>query len=464
MPRSISSVQPPLEFIPPNLNRTVVRMMRSLLPLWMRFNTSIGAIEATNIQQLVELYQQFQAGKIRLLLAFRHPSTDDPVSMMYLMHYLLPQAAQQAGIRLKAPTHAHFLYDRGIPLWAGSPVGWLFSKLGGTPIQRGKLDRIGLKSARNLLVNGEFPLIAAPEGATNRHNEVVSPLEPGIAQMGFWCVEDLAKAERTEQVIVVPIGIQYRFINPPWDKVEALLRKLEVDAFGISASETTIETTINEKQLYQRLYRLATHLLTVMEDFYIRFYHQKLEIPKHESNVVISNEEFAVRLKALLDVALQVAEQYFNLLPKGSVIDRCRRLEQAAWDCIYREDLKIEKLSALERGLADRIAEEANLRIWHMRIVESFVAVTGKYVFEKPTVDRFAEGTLLMWEVITRIKGDNPFKRPRLGKQSVVVTLGEPISISDRWDFYQQDRRSAKQAVSDLTRELQSAMESMIQH
>jgi hypothetical protein len=459
VPRSIDSVQPPLEFISPNFDRNVLRLLRSTLPLWMRCKTSIGQIDATNVEHLVELYQQFQAGKIRLLLAFRHPSTDDPTSMMYLMHYLLPQVAKRSGLQLQAPTHAHFMYDRGIPLWAGAKVGWLYSKLGGTPIRRGKLDRVGLKSARNLLANGKFPLMAAPEGATNGHNEVVSPLEPGIAQLGFWCVEDLAKANRTEKVLMVPVGIQYRYITPPWRKISDLLSALEEDAFGKSNAANDSD----EKHLYKRLYKLSTHLLTVMEKFYTRFYHQKLDVPEHESNDVMTNEEFSSRLTALLDVALQVSEQYFNLLPKGGVIDRCRRLEQAAWDYIYREDLRIEKLSSLERGLADRIAEEANLRIWHMRIVESFVAVTGKYVFEKPTVDRFAEGALILWDVMTRIKGGDPFNRPILGKQATTVTIGQAICLSDRADFYSRDRRSAKQAVADLTKELQIAMESMIQ-
>ncbi len=164
-----------------------------------------------------------------------------------------------------------------------------------------------------------------------------------------------------------------------------------------------------------------------------------------------------------MDAALQVAEQYFNLQPKGNLIDRCRRLEQAGWDYIYREDIKnIETLSPLERGLADRIAEEANLRMWHMRLVESFVAVTGSYVLEKPTVERFAETTLLMWDMITRIKGGNPFHRPRLGKQWVQMTVGQPMSVSEHWEAYQASRRGAKQAVADLTQDLQTALEGMI--
>ncbi|RMD67952.1 MAG: hypothetical protein D6822_07755 [Cyanobacteria bacterium J149] len=50
---------------------------------------------------------------------------------------------------------------RGILLWAGQGIGWLYSHLGATPIQRGKLDRLGLKSARELFLNRNFPLAAA---------------------------------------------------------------------------------------------------------------------------------------------------------------------------------------------------------------------------------------------------------------------------------------------------------------
>jgi 1-acyl-sn-glycerol-3-phosphate acyltransferase len=448
MLRSRHFVQPPLEFIPPNLDRNILRILRSILPLWMRIRTPITQVEGVNVEELVELYQQFQAGKVRLMLAFRHPSTYDPYCLMYLLHYLMPQMARHQGIRLKSPTHAHFIYDRGIPLWAGSWVGWLYSKLGGTPIHRGKLDRPGLKSARDLLTNGEFPLMAAPEGATNGHNEVVSPLEPGIAQIAFWSLEDVLKVERTENVLIVPIGIQYHYVTPPWDKINQLLDELE-DTCGIPKDN-------NDR--YARLYRLAEHLLMLMETFYTKFYHQSL--PTFEN--ATSNERLGLRLEALMNAALQVAEQYFDISPKGSVIDRCRRLEQAAWDLIFREDLKLENLSPVERGLADRVAEEASLRIWHMRLVESFVAVTGKYVLEKPTVDRFAETTLLLWDTLTKIDGGNPFKRPKLGKQSAIVTVGHPISISNLASVYQSNRRAAKQTVSDVTQELQTALEKMI--
>jgi hypothetical protein len=164
-----------------------------------------------------------------------------------------------------------------------------------------------------------------------------------------------------------------------------------------------------------------------------------------------------------MNVALHVAEEYFDLPPKGSFIDRCRRLEQAGWNYIYREELKnVKALSPLERGLADRIAEEANLRMWHMRLVETFVAVTGHYVIEKMTVERFAETTLLLWDMMTRIKGSNPFQRPRLGKQRVQMIVGQPLSVSERYPNYQASRHGARQSVAELTQDLQHALKGLI--
>lgn len=72
------------------------------------------------------------------------------------------------------------------------------------------------------------------------------------------------------------------------------------------------------------------------------------------------------------------------------------------------------------------------------------------------------ETSWLISDMMTRIKGGNPFNRPKLGKQCAYVTVGTPISVSDRWDDYQDNRRAAKQAVADLTQDLQTALQDLI--
>ncbi len=460
MSNVIYQAQPPLEFIPPKFNPLFLRAVHLLLPSWISWQTAITQIEADNLEVLVDLYRQFQADKIRFMLAFRHPKTDDPFCLTYLFSQLVPRVAREQGTALQSPIHAHFIYDRGIPLWAGSYVGWIASRLGGTPIQRGKADWTGLRSARDLFANGKFPMAAAPEGATNGLSEKVSPLEPGIAQLGFWCAEDLHKDNRSEQVLIVPVGIKYSYVDTPWRAIADLLSELEA-ASGLAINSANQGNIPCLESLYPRLLTLAEHLLGLMEQFYTRFYHQNL--PDTKTEISDRNEALAIRLQALLNVALQISEQHFDLQPKGKLSDRCRRVEQAAWNYIFREDFKdVKALSPVEKALGDRVAEEANARMWHMRLVESFVAVSGNYIREKPTVERFAETTLILWQMIARIKGDQTSQRPQLGKQQVKITIGEPISVSDRYPTYKENRLSARQAVADLTNDLEQTMEELI--
>jgi 1-acyl-sn-glycerol-3-phosphate acyltransferase len=457
-------VQPPLNFIPPRFNPWVLRALHAILPLLMRLRffdwlpARIARVETENAEILVDLYRQFQAGKIRLIFAFRHSEVDDPLAGLYLLSREIPRLARCLGVKLNTPLHAHFMYDRGMPLWAGDWLGSLFSRLGGVPIHRGRrLDLQGLRTTRSLLLNGQFPFALAPEGATNGHGEMVSPLEPGVVQLAFWGAEDLKKANRSEDVVIVPIGIRYRYVTPPWSNIEKLLQQLEGDC-GLSPTAET--------ELYDRLLNLGEFLLDRMEAFYRQFYHCTFPdpSPSAEETLPLRNRLLEARLHLLLDLALQVAEDYFHLTPQGSIIDRCRRLEEAGWQLIYRNDIEdLDALTPFDRGLADWIAEEAYLRMHHMRLVESFVAVTGAYVRDRPTAERYAETLLILFDLVARVKNvrKSP-RRPQLGWRWVKIAVGEPISVGDRLCHYQQSRPAAKQAVRDLTQTLQSSLEHLI--
>ena len=451
----MTQAQSSLEFIPPAYSPVVWNLARNIIPWWLRYSHSLVRVEIEHPEELIELYHQFQQGKLRFMIAFRHPTVIDPPCIAQLLWNQLPQLAQQRHVSLRSPVHTHFIYDRGIPLWAGDLVGWGISKLGGTPIRRGALDRVGLRSIRDLFVNGQFPLAAAPEGATNGHNEVVSPIEPGIAQFGFWCQEDLLKAERNEKVAIAPVGIRYFYQTAPWQYLEELLTQLEVDS-GLEETPSPSMGLQNGKapsdrqqaELYQRLIALAEHLLSLMEDFYSKFYQQHLD--KGE-------KELPERLQALLDAALKVAEQSLGVKPNGGISERCRRVEQAGWSRIYREDIgELTNLAPAVRGLADLVASEAELRLWHMRLVETFVSVTGHYVAEKPSVERFADTVLLLWRMVARLKGQSNAKTPYLGKKWAKITAMPSFQIADYWEQYQKNRR---QAVATLTQDLQQVLE-----
>jgi hypothetical protein len=465
LPQSVRKVQPPLKFLPQRLDPLVVGVVKLLLPAWMRYKLSIAAIDTENAEILVELYQKFQANQARMLLAFRHPGTSDPFVMAYLLWYAVPKAARRKGVRFKKPVRSHFMYDRGIPLWAGELVTWLFPRLGGTPIFRGKADRQGLKAARDLMANGAIPLSVAPEGGANEHSEMVGSLEPGVAQLGFWCADDLQKSDRSESVYIVPIGIQYAYMNLSWSPLKDLLSEMEVAA-GVDPMAMVPRGILADPQadaLYGRLLRLSDRILDIMEGFYARYYYRtfpEVDPVDPDATDCHHNQYLTARLKSRLEVALQVAEDYFGQQPKGSLSDRCRQIEQAGWTRIYRDD--VGNLSPVEQGLADWIAEEASLKLNHMRIVERLSSITGHYILQKPSVDRFAEIVLIVWKIVEHLKGGDPHSPPNLGLKSLRITVGQPLSVTERWPTYQKDRRHARQEIESLTQDLQDSLKQMI--
>lgn len=460
-------VKPRLNFIPPRYNPWVMRFGYMTLPLLLKVRlrrwlpANIWPVTCENPEKLVDCFRQFQAGKIRLMLAFRHSQVDDPLCLSYLFSRILPRVARSQGAPLQRPVHSYFMYDRGMPLWAGSWLGWFFARMGGIPVHRGRrLDLAALKAVRERLLNGQFPVTIAPEGATNGHGEVVSPLEPGAAQLAFWAVEDLKKAGRSEQMWLLPIGLRYVYPNPNWAALNRLLTQLEADV-GLSTQSFDSPTTTPPEAYYPRLLKLGQQLLTRMGQFYQRFYQGQFSVEPGSADE--PSQDIAQRLPRVLEEALEVGEHFFNLPSTGGIITRCRRLEEAGWSYIYREDIaSLRQLPPLEQGLANWVAEEASLHMRHMRLVESFVAVSGYYVRKKPSFERFAETTLILFDLVERIKGTRVPRRPNLGRRHAVITIGDPIDVTQRWPDYAPSRRAAKVAVEALTADLQAAMESLI--
>ncbi len=450
MSKSLDRIQPMMDFLPPDRQQWLFTVMRPILPMWLRSQCGIPQVETRHIERLVEITQKFEAGKVRYLIAFRHPTIDDQFSMFHLLAYDLPRAAAKIGIKFRKMPSSYYVYDRGIPLWAGGIVTWIYPRTGGIPIYRGKLDRQGLQTIRQLLVNGEYPVAISPEGGTSGHSERVNPIEPGVVQMGFWGAEDLAKAGRTEQMMILPVGLQYHYIGDIWTQIDQLLMRIEREC-GL------VKPSIEPQARYERLYALGAYVLNLVNEHYRKFYANLAPEPTTEDSL-------SAKLQVLLDHILRVSESHFDIKPKGSFIDRSRRLEQAGWDQIFRRDVAdLNTLSALETGLADQLAKEANTSHWHMRIAESLTAVTGNYVSEHPTSTRFAETLLLIDRTLGRIKSKPFGKSPFLGDRKVVLSIGEPLSISDRFETYQSNRLAAKACVSDMTNELQLAMENLIE-
>ena len=452
----LTRVQPPLKVYPPKPNQFLLNIIRLVTPFWLRWQCGIKQIETRYIDRLVDVTKKFQDGKSRYLLAFRHPTTDDPFAMLYLLSYAVPEQAQEMGIKFAQTPHSGFVYDRGISLWAGEYINWLFPALGGISIFRGKLDRPALNLMRKQITNGKEPLSMAPEGGTNGKSETVAELEPGIAQIGFWAAEDLQKEGRTEEMLIVPVGIQYEYSAEAWTVIDQTITTIEKEC-GISKPAITSDTR------YQRLYDLGNYLVEWVSDYYKAFYGNYAKTDKE----ITDTDDLSTRLDHLADRILSVAEMSFGIKAKGTPIDRCRRLEQAGWDRIFRNDIKdIEHLSSIERSFADQLALEAHYSNWHMRIAESLIGVASDYVHQNPSPSRYIEVLKLMWSVLQRVTERDPksaFKAdPNFGDRKLIISVAEPLSVSDRLTEYQSSRTAAKECTRKLTEEIFNSLNNLI--
>ena len=440
MPRaSTQHARPALRRLPTRPSRMVQAVVSRLLPLLFR-SQGLQIRNGDAAEGLAKAMAAQQSGTCNLLIAFRHPSTRDPVVLADLFWNRVPKTARRLKLPLTRPIQLRFLYDRGIPIWAGPVIGWLLQRSGGIAIHRGRLDRPALAQARAALVQGRYPLVVAPEGATNNLSGEMAPLEPGVAQLAFWAAEDLEKAGDARQLEVLPVGIHYSWRQHNWGALDARLEALE-GHLGISS--TNGGAGAPEEDRRDRLIQIGMNLLSALEQL------ERLK-PKPE-------QTFSERIGAYRLHGLAKAEAHFGLRAVGNLQERCRRIEQAAWDRIYREG--VDQLPPLERSLADWEAREADLQLTRMRLVEHFTSVSGHYISDRPDFDRFAEMLLLVEEAIGWME-DKPWRaQPSLGPQRVELRLGRALPVRPRLSQYRSNRRQSLQLLmQDLEQALHAVM------
>ncbi|MCB4395188.1 glycerol acyltransferase [Synechococcus sp. HB1133] len=440
MPRaSTQNARPALRRLPTRASRIVQAVVSRLLPLLFR-GQGLEIRNGNAANGLARAFAAQQSGASNLLIAFRHPSTRDPVVLADLFWNRVPEAARRLKLPLARPIQLRFLYDRGIPIWAGPVIGWLLQRSGGIAIHRGRLDRPALSQARAALAQGRYPLVVAPEGATNNLSGEMAPLEPGVAQLAFWAAEDLEKAGDARQLEVLPVGIQYSWRKHNWGALDARLNALERHLGIPTAAVSPGNLEINRRE---RLIEIGMNLLKALE---------QLERLKPDPEKSFSERIGAYRLHGLAK-----AEAHFALRAVGNLQERCRRIEQAAWDRIYREG--VDQLPPLERSVADWEAREADLQLTRMRLVEHFTSVSGHYISDRSDFDRFAEMLLLVEEAIGWIE-DKPWKgQPSLGPQRVELRLGRALPVRPRLNGYLRNRRESMQLfMEDLEQALIEVM------
>jgi hypothetical protein len=432
--------RPPLHFLPAARRPWLLAIGRWGSWLQVRM-LGIRKIETTGGRHLVELYRAMQEGRARFIIAFRHPSTDDGPLVFRLMCGIAAKEAARLGVRLARAPKGYFLYGRDVPEWAGRWLAWFFPRLGALSVFPGQLDSPSLTAIRRCLTEAPHPLAVAPEGQVSYHNEKVAALEPGTAQLGFWCAEDLRRQGRAEEVFILPVCFSYHYRESDWKGLVGLLARIEREC-GLPPLPSAPDA-----KPYVRVMRVVRHLLDVAEEHYARFH----GVPFRQSGND-GAEALQRRVDALVEAALGEAERFFRVRPRGDWVQRVLAVRHAGLTWIHREDIaSVDALPPLERALAERVAAEAWLRLRHMELADVLEYVRLDYLSPDSGIDRYVEVVTTLWDVVNRLEGGNISGRGTPFLRVARIEIAEPIPVARFQESYKANRR---RGVAGLTGEI----------
>jgi hypothetical protein len=430
----------PLGFLPPARRPWLLAFSRPGSWLQVRM-LGIRGVETSGGRHLVELYRRLQEGTARFIIAFRHPSTDDGPLVMRLMCGIAGREAARLGVRLPRTPRGYFVYGRDVPEWAGRWLAWFFPRLGAFSVFPGHLDSQSLSAIRRCLTDAPHPLALAPEGQVSYHNEKVAALEPGTAQLAFWCTDDLRRQGRTEEVFVLPVCFSYHYRESDWRGVDRLLSKIEREC-GLAPLPSA-----SGAKPWVRLVRLVRHLLDRVEDHYARFHGVAFRPPGRDGVEALQR-----RVDALVEAALGEAERFFRVTPRGDRVQRVLAVRHAGLTRIHREDItSLDALAPLDRALAERVAAEAWLRLRHMELADVLEYVRLDYLSPESGIDRYVECVTTLWDVVNRLEGGNISGRGTPFPRTARIEIGEPIPAARYQEAYRANRR---RGVAELTGEI----------
>ena len=414
----ITGIRPPLSFLAPNLQGWMVRIAPPIGAIYTRFMRHIRATSVSDAPVLIEALRDYYAGKHRLILAFRHHTHADGPLLFKFITYNVPRLASAAGTPLPVRPHIHIMYDRGFVLWAGKWLEWVLPGIGATPILRGKADRAGIQSARNIIASGAHPLAVSPEGGTNNLNYKVGSLQPGLVQLAQWAQDDMPTPL---PVTILPIGIHYTYGRDAWRKIDAALTDLET-AFGVAPAPTMTETdvyrveSVDDPDLRARYARyLAVHaaLRACLAGHWQENY----------SATLPPNLNADAQVQHLAEVAFTVAETRLGVATQKLTTDRIYAAEQAIWKRRFRP---MPAVSA-QRGLADWGARDAASMERLMRLASSLHRISLAYLFTDPSLERLADTLILTWDVMAKCL--NVQGMLTLGERAAHITIGSPVTL-----------------------------------
>lgn len=349
------------------------------------------------------------------VLCPNHPSLHEPVVVWEVLE------------RLRLRRHFAMALDTMRVMHAGA---WFLQKLGCFSIKRGAPDRPAFALIRELLADGRT-VVLFPEGETSGLGDRLIPFRDGMAQLGFWGLQERLKQERSPECRLVPIAVKYYYDQDMTGVIDAALERLE-GRLGIADGASC--------ERYERLRAIGFATARALEREYDLTLPDGASLDEHIEAIL---GHIVDHVATSLEVTIDPGETTpANLRRLFATVTR-ELYESDAPSTPYEESLREQRepaWKAFERELAR---------------LQTFQAVRDGYVAAHPSAERYLD-------VLGRLERDVIGEQPIYARRRVVVRVGEPVDLGPRLADYDQDRRAAVAAATEEVRaRLQTMLESL---
>ncbi|MEO7718955.1 MAG: 1-acyl-sn-glycerol-3-phosphate acyltransferase [Capsulimonas sp.] len=407
-----------MDFRPPHLNPTLLRLTYRLLPALLRWGCDVSTVDisAADVALLRSL-----SGR-RLLITPNHPTNCDPALL-----FALSKAADIPFHYLACRETFSGLFG----LW-----GTIIERLGAYSVVRGTADRESFRMTRDLLAETGGKVVIFPEGEVYSQNDSLLPFQSGVAQLAFWAMDDLRKQGREgETVSLLPVAVRYCFVDDMTVPIDRALTGLERAVLGRESA------TGNS---YDRLRRIGIAMLGDLEDEY----GVKVDPAERMRPGADLTGRMETMKTLLLDRAAALTGYEFS--PEMTLPERMRAMMNRVYE-VTSEDPHAERTQYREQLHREQAARVKPL-MRDLNRVANWIAVEDNYVRSKPTPERMADN-------IRRLEIE-VFGEARLrGRRRAIVRVGAPIDLARYWDTYRASRRAT---VARCTDDLELAVQALL--
>jgi 1-acyl-sn-glycerol-3-phosphate acyltransferase len=198
----------PYHFVPPRFSPFWARIIRWLLPSYLRKSFGVTSWECLGTERL---RASLEAGH-GVLLASNHCRPCDPMMLALL--------SREMGRPFHVMASWHLFMQSRVQ-------SFLLQRLGAFSVYREGLDRESLKCATRILAEAQSPLTIFPEGFITRNNDRLFHLMDGVPFLARSAAKQRAASNRSGKVVLHPVFIRYFFEGDLAATLTPVLQRIE---------------------------------------------------------------------------------------------------------------------------------------------------------------------------------------------------------------------------------------------